>query len=94
MHFAIEVVPFGDYADPRNVVSLARAAEAAGWEGLFVWDHLGFVWGASSADPWVTLAAVAQATQTLKLAPFVTPLPRRRPHMLANTLATLDQLSE
>lgn len=30
MHFAIEVGPFGDYANPRNVVPLAQAAEAAG----------------------------------------------------------------
>lgn len=94
MHFAIEVVPFGDYADPRHVVPLAQAAEAAGWAGLFIWDHLAFVWGMSSADPWVTLAAVAQATERLKLATFVTPLPRRRPQVLANTLATLDLLSQ
>jgi hypothetical protein len=30
MHYTIEVVPFGDYADPRNVVPLAQAAEGAG----------------------------------------------------------------
>jgi probable F420-dependent oxidoreductase len=94
MRYAIEVVPFGDYANPRHVVRLAQAAEAAGWEGLFVWDHLGFVWGAPSGDPWVILAAVAQATERLKLATFVTPLPRRRPQVLANTLATLDLLSQ
>lgn len=94
MHYAIEVVPFGDYANPRHVVPLAQAAEAAGWEGLFVWDHLGFAWGMPSGDPWVILAAVAQATVRLKLATFVTPLPRRRPQVLANTLATLDLLSQ
>lgn len=75
------------------VVRLAQAAETAGWEGLFVWDHLGFVRGAPSGDPWVILAAVAQATERLKIGTAVTPLPRRRPHVLANTLATLDRLS-
>lgn len=94
MHYAIEVVTLGAYADPRHVVRLAQAAETAGWEGIFVWDHLGFVWGAPSGDPWVILAAVAQATERLKLATFVTPLPRRRPQVLANTLATLDLLSQ
>ncbi len=94
MHYAIEVVNLGDYADPRPVVKLAQAAEAAGWEGLFIWDHLGFVWGAPSGDPWVILAAVAQATTRLRLGATVTPLPRRRPQVLANTLATLDVLSE
>ncbi|HEY42376.1 MAG TPA: LLM class flavin-dependent oxidoreductase [Anaerolineae bacterium] len=94
MHFGIEVVTLGDYADPRLVVKLAQTAEAAGWEGVFVWDHLGFVWGAPSGDPWVILSAVAQATKRLKIGSSVTPLPRRRPHVLANTLATLDLLSE
>lgn len=90
---AIEVVPFGDYANPRNVVRLAQAAEAAGWDGLFVWDHLAFVWGAPSGDSWVILTAVAQATERLRIGTDVTPLPRHRPYMLANTLATIDLLS-
>lgn len=93
MHYAIEIVTLGDYANPRNAVRLAQAAEAAGWEGIFVWDHLAFTWGVPSGDPWVILAAVAQATERLKLATFVTPLPRRRPQVLANALATLDLLS-
>lgn len=93
MHYGIEVVTLGEYADPRVVVRLARAAERAGWEGLFVWDHLGFAWGAPSGDPWVILAAAAMATERLKVGTGVTPLPRRRPHVLANTVATLDLLS-
>ena len=32
-----------------------------------------------SADPWITLAAVAAATERLRLGPMVTPLARRRP---------------
>jgi alkanesulfonate monooxygenase SsuD/methylene tetrahydromethanopterin reductase-like flavin-dependent oxidoreductase (luciferase family) len=31
---------FGDFADPRAVADLARRAEAAGWDGLFIWDHV------------------------------------------------------
>ena len=31
MHYSIEVVTLGDYADPRNVLALAIAAEKAGW---------------------------------------------------------------
>ena len=57
MHYGIEVVPFGGYANPRLVMELAQAAEAAGWEGIVLWDHLLFPYGAG--DPWVTLAAVA-----------------------------------
>ena len=94
MRYGIEVVTLGDYADPRLVVKLAQAAETAGWEGVFVWDHLGFVWDAPSGDPWIILSAVAQATKKLKIGSSVTPLPRRRPHVLVNTLASLDILSE
>ncbi|MCI0395139.1 MAG: LLM class flavin-dependent oxidoreductase [Chloroflexi bacterium] len=94
MQYGLNVVTLGDYADPRLVVRLAQAAELAGWHGLFVWDHLAFAWGVPSGDPWVILAAVALATQHLKVGTAVTPLPRRRPHILANTIATLDLLSQ
>jgi probable F420-dependent oxidoreductase len=94
MHYGIEVVTLGNYADPHLVVQLAQAAEAAGWEGLFIWDHLGFTWGAPSGDPWIILAAAAQATHRLKLGTSVMPLPRRRPYVVANAVATLDLLSE
>jgi probable F420-dependent oxidoreductase len=93
MRYGIDVAILGDLADPRRLVELARAAEESGWDGLFVWDHLAFTWHVPSADPWVTLAAVAQATSRLVLGPAVTPLPRRRPAVVAHTVATLDVLS-
>lgn len=92
MHYGIEVVPFGPYSDPRQVVELALAAEAAGWEAITLWDHLLFPYG--TGDPWVTLAAVATATQRLKLCTDVAPLPRYSPHVLARTLIALDHLSQ
>ena len=92
MRYGIEVVPFGDFSDPRAIVRLAQAAEAAGWEGLWIWDHVLIPYGAG--DPWVTLSAVAASTRTLKLCAGVSPLPRYRPHLLARTLAGLDILSE
>ncbi len=94
MHYAIEVVPFGEYANPRNVIALAQAAELAGWEGLFVWDHLGFVSGIPGCDPWVILAAVAATTSHIKIGVEITPLPRYRPHVLIQTLVSLDLLSQ
>ena len=36
MRYGIEMTNLGDYADPTFVTRLAHAAEAAGWEGLFV----------------------------------------------------------
>lgn len=93
MKYGIDVCTLGDYAEPALVVEMAVAAEAAGWEALVVWDHLAFAWGVPSADPWVVLAAAAQATTRLRLGPAVTPLPRRRPVVVANAAATLDRLS-
>ncbi|WP_129667735.1 LLM class flavin-dependent oxidoreductase [Phytoactinopolyspora endophytica] len=85
---------FGDLADPIVVARLAAEAEAAGWDGLFVWDQV--CWREPIqrvADPWIVLAAVATATQRLRLGPMVTPLPRRRPAKVARETATLDRLS-
>ncbi len=93
MRYGIVTANLGDYADPRVAVHLARAAEAAGWEAFFVWDHLGFVRGVPSGDPWVILSAVAASTTRLKLGLAVTPLARRRPQVVANALASLDVLS-
>lgn len=93
VHYGLLVANVETYADPRNVMRVAEAAEASGWEALFVWDHLAFVWGPPAADPWVTLAAVATSTSGIRLGTGVTPVPRRRPHVLAQTVATLDVLS-
>jgi alkanesulfonate monooxygenase SsuD/methylene tetrahydromethanopterin reductase-like flavin-dependent oxidoreductase (luciferase family) len=93
MRYGIVTANLGDYADPRVAVRLAQAAEEAGWEAFFVWDHLGFVWGTPSSDPWVVLPAVAASTTHLALGTAITPLARRRPQIVANALASLDLLS-
>jgi alkanesulfonate monooxygenase SsuD/methylene tetrahydromethanopterin reductase-like flavin-dependent oxidoreductase (luciferase family) len=95
MRFAINLPNFGPFGDPRAMASLARDAEAAGWDGMFIWDHM--LWLAPHnqpvAEPWVTLAAMATATERIRLGPMVTPLPRRRPWQVARQAVTLDQLS-
>lgn len=93
MRYGLCVANIGTYADPRVTVELARVAEESGWEALFVWDHLAFVWGPPAADPWVTLSAVAVETATIRIGTAVTPVARRRPHVLAQQVATLDVLS-
>jgi alkanesulfonate monooxygenase SsuD/methylene tetrahydromethanopterin reductase-like flavin-dependent oxidoreductase (luciferase family) len=92
MRFGIEIVPFGEFADPRNVLQMAETAEASGWEGVWLWDHLLFPYG--SGDLWVMLAAIAAKTRRLKLVSGVAALPRYRPHILARLLTGLDLLSE
>jgi probable F420-dependent oxidoreductase len=93
VRFGICLANIGTYSDPRAALRIASAAEANGWDGLFVWDHLAFVWGAPAADPWVTLGAVATQTARIRLGTMVTPVARRRPQVLAQQVATLDVLS-
>jgi alkanesulfonate monooxygenase SsuD/methylene tetrahydromethanopterin reductase-like flavin-dependent oxidoreductase (luciferase family) len=85
---------FDELADPATVARLSREAEEAGWHGVFVWDHLRWREPVLAvADPWITLAAVATATERVRLGPMVTPLARRRPVKVARETATLDRLS-
>ena len=93
MRHGICLANIGTYSDARVAVEIARAAEASGWDGIFLWDHLAFAWGPPAADPWVTLGAIAAATQRIKVGTTVTPVARRRPHVLAQQVATLDVLS-
>ena len=95
MRYAVNVPNFEDYSDVRTVAALAADAEAAGWDGFFVWDHLAFVkaWKLRIADPWILLTGVALATGRLRLGPMVTPLARRRPWKVARETVTLDRLS-
>ena len=94
MYFAIDTPNFGDYSDPRLLAELAHEAEAAGWNGFFLWDHIGASWPFPICDPWIALAAMAMTTERIKLGTLVTPLPRRRPWKLAREAATLDHLSQ
>ena len=73
--------------DARDAAECARAAEAAGWDGFFVWEP---VWG---VDTWVTLAAAAMRTESIRLGTMLTPVSRRRPWKLASETAAVDRLS-
>ena len=76
------------------VADLAQRAEACGWDGFFVWDHVAYSEPVRAlADPWITLAAVAVATERLVIGTLVTPLARRRAHQLARETVSLDRLS-
>ena len=95
MRYSINIPNFGDFADPETVARVAAAAEAAGWDGLFVWDHVVHRKRDRRAcgDPWMLLTAAALATSRITLGPLVTPVPRRRPQQVARQVATLDNLS-
>jgi alkanesulfonate monooxygenase SsuD/methylene tetrahydromethanopterin reductase-like flavin-dependent oxidoreductase (luciferase family) len=92
---ALFVPPFGELSDPNVLVEVAVAAEEAGWDGMFLWDHLFRPPGqpVEVADPWISLAAIAATTGRLRIGPLITPLTRRRPQKVAREAVTLDQLS-
>jgi hypothetical protein len=79
------VLPRGD---ARTAADFAAEAEAAGWDGFFVWEP---VWG---IDAWVCLAAAAMRTERIRLGTLLTPLSRMRPWKLASETLTLDHLSK
>jgi len=93
VRYGICLANLGSYSDPHVPVRLAQAAEAGGWDGVFIWDHLAFAWGPPAADPWTVLAAIAVSTERVRLGTAVTPVARRRPHVVAHQVATLDNLS-
>jgi alkanesulfonate monooxygenase SsuD/methylene tetrahydromethanopterin reductase-like flavin-dependent oxidoreductase (luciferase family) len=93
MRFAVGIPTVREYGDPSLLIGLATAAEGAGWDGVFLWDHLRYGPGDPVADAWTTLAAIASATTRIRLGVCMTILARRRPWKVARETATLDILS-
>ena len=90
----IAVPNFGE--EPAGLIELGVAAEEAGFDGFFLWDHIVFSNrddGPPIIDPWLVLAVVAARTSRIRLGTMITPVPRRRPWQLARQTASLDRLS-
>ena len=80
--------------------SLARAAAAAGFEGVTVAEHPApsEAWrngpgGHNCVDPFVVLGLVAGAAPALKLVTYLAVVPFKNPFLLAKQAATLDVIS-
>jgi probable F420-dependent oxidoreductase len=81
------------------VMEMARAAESAGFDAVFVTEHP-FPpdrWMASGGhhalDPFVALSFAAAATERLRLQTNLCVLPYRNPFLTAKAVASLDALS-
>jgi alkanesulfonate monooxygenase SsuD/methylene tetrahydromethanopterin reductase-like flavin-dependent oxidoreductase (luciferase family) len=95
MRFGVTLGAAGEGRDPRGMATLAALAESSGWDGVFLEDYLVYQ-GRSELptyDPWVSLAAMATATDRVRLGLTVTPVPRRKPWELAAQTVALDHLS-
>lgn len=85
---------FATFGSAAVMAEIAARAEAAGWDGVYVWDHVVRREGdLDLVDPWIALTAMACATSRVRLGPLVTPLPRRRPWNVARAVVGLDHLS-
>src|SRR6266704_5606931 len=97
MRYGVYVPNFGPYGDARVLAELAYEAEEATWDGFFLWDQVSKSTLTPTidpmVDPWVALAAITPRTSMIRLGTLVTPLPRRRPWMVARETVSLDHLS-
>jgi probable F420-dependent oxidoreductase len=103
MKFGLHSVNLHTCAYPEAAARLGRAAEGAGFESLWVADHVVLpdppVPGRPLApdmrllDPLVALAFLAAQTSRVKLATGVIILPQRQALVIAKQLASLDVLS-
>ena len=76
-------------------VAAAEAAHAAGFDGVWTWDHVaGQVHQAGSVlECWTALSALAGQVPNIALGPLVLNVANRDPHMLAVMAATLQAVA-
>lgn len=91
---------FGFWPNPRSdyeaTKTLAQHAETTGWDGIWLADH--FLPDEDELIPvhesWITLAALARDVPRVRLGTLVAGNTYRHPALLANMVATLDNLSD
>ncbi|MBS7642953.1 MAG: LLM class flavin-dependent oxidoreductase [Candidatus Bathyarchaeia archaeon] len=103
VEFGLNFATYGFPSFPFLLESSIRA-ERIGFHAVWVPDHLflpdrvyraiGGVDGRRDGlDAWIVLAAIATVTKRIRVGSCVTPIPLRKPSILAKTVATLDNLS-
>ena len=84
-----------DVRELANHVEVARAAEQAGFDSIWLGDHLLYDLPHCSRGPWevwTALAGLASVTARVELGPFVASTSFHAPAMLAKLAATVDDL--
>jgi probable F420-dependent oxidoreductase len=104
MRFWVPVI----FEPPEQYLELARIAEACGYEGLALADHVAvpaqfdsvhpsgdtpFTDASAFPDPFVTMSAMAAVTSTLRFMSYVYVLPMRDPFAVAKQVGTAAVLS-
>jgi probable F420-dependent oxidoreductase len=82
----------------REYLDLARKAEEAGFDSIWVGDHLIYDLpdGATRGphEAWTTMAAIAAVTERVEIGPLVASTAFHAPAMLAKLAATVDAISQ
>jgi probable F420-dependent oxidoreductase len=80
-----------------EIVSMARAAEAIGFDSIWVGDHLLYRGDGRPErgpwDAWTTLAALAASTERVRLGPLVACAAFHPPGIIARMAASIDEVS-
>ncbi len=83
-------------SDWPNLREAALAAEAAGWDSIWTWDHLLAIqgpWQQPIFEGWLTLAAWAALTSRARVGLMVGANTFRNPGLTAKLATTLDHVS-
>ncbi|HLW47856.1 MAG TPA: LLM class flavin-dependent oxidoreductase [bacterium] len=88
IRFGVRVTARAAEVDWPTRRALARAADALGFDSLWVPDHPAFL-----TDPWTALAAYATATRRVRLGPMVSCVAYRSALTTARLAADVDRLS-
>jgi alkanesulfonate monooxygenase SsuD/methylene tetrahydromethanopterin reductase-like flavin-dependent oxidoreductase (luciferase family) len=79
-----------------ELIEMARAAETAGFDSVWLGDHLLYELDVGARGPWeawTSLAAIAASTTTIQLGPLVASTSFHAPAMLAKMATTVDAIS-
>src|SRR5215210_1883476 len=80
-----------------ELVDLARAIEGAGFDAIWVGEHLLYRWPNRPArgpwEAWTLMAALAAATERVTIGPLVACTGFHNPALLAKQAATIDEIS-
>ena len=79
-----------------DILAAAQAADRLGYDHLWTWDHLLPIFGDPDqpiVEGYTTLAALAQATERIRLGLFVGANTFRNPGLAVKSIVTIDHIS-
>ena len=85
------------YTDWQGLMAAGQLADLLGYDSIWTWDHLYPIFGDPGQpifEGYTALAAVAQATDRIRLGLFVGANTFRNPGLAAKALTTIDHISD